>query len=410
MKSSCFQEIQPERDVSGDNFSKGQINFNWTMDSSGYFNPYKTFIKIRFKLFRRASSADENLEVSGNMAVNMFLADNLFQSVKMNINNICVSETNDYVPQVASLRRRMYESEEHMNNYLASTNYSQASVTDRLDVTASRRFFECIWRPGLGFFDIDEYIPCCQGLFNLQLTPQPNVIFQRSAIESNRSTSATPVFDENAVATGAGTYIFKIESMNMYIMKGIGTPFTDKTLNLQFRDIRCQSQNLTTNSLHQKTFQVSPRTKELTLAYQFSGASISDNRFSASKFTCNGDDELKLRRFWINYDGKQLPSPIPDTDYETGVTDYFTQRYNETLMYTNSLNSPEPYEKWLLRGIYFHFSGYDGENKEDRVFVSSQFDTFDDNSVKPNVLLFDHYIKNVDVHINNHRIENVKAY
>ena len=85
MKSSYYQEIQPERDVSGSNFSKGQINFNWTMDSSAYFNPFKSFLKIRFKLYKRVGSNDVSLTQDDGIGINMFLADCLFQQLKMTL-------------------------------------------------------------------------------------------------------------------------------------------------------------------------------------------------------------------------------------------------------------------------------------------------------------------------------------
>ena len=419
MKSSYFQEIQPERDITGDNFSKGEINFNFTMDSTGYFNPYKSFLKLRFKLLK-STGPEVSLVVADDVAPNMLLCDNLFQQIKMHINNQCISEIQDYVPQVASLKNRMYKSEEHMNNYLADTNFSQAYAVERqaqvvsdpasftdsaiqilnnVQVGRDRRTFEAIWHLPLGFWDIDEFIPGCQGLFNLRLTPHPGTIFKRCAVEA-LTTTKVPDTD----------YVFSVESMNLYLLKGIGAPVVNKAINLQMREIRCQSQNLTTNSLHQKTFQIHPNTQELTLAYQFAGASITDNLFSASKFVCDDGDELKIRRFWINYGGKQLPSPIPDTEFnDTTKLDYLTQRYVESIMYANALHSPEPLRKWLERGIYFHFSGYSAEEKEDRCFVSSQFDAFGGAS-NPNVLLFDHYIKKVAIHIENSRIQNVQSY
>lgn len=439
MKSSYYSQVQPERDVTGDNFSKGQINFNWTMDSSGYFNPYKTFIKIRFQLLKRTGGNDVQLVEANNVAPNFLLADNLFQQIRMNINNQCVSEIGDYVAQVSALKTRMYKSTERLKNYEAAMNFASPSWKERVSDVASdanphnettyNRFsprlkttFECIWKPVLGFFDIDEFIPCCQGLFNLQLTPYPAGVFDRACIESNNADSAGKIpgsYDDDD-----NDYFFKIESMNMYLLKGLGEPINSKNLTLQFKECRCQTQNLTTHSIHQKTFQVHPRTQELTLAYQYPGASIDTNRFSASRFVANylsniGNevarrDDLRIRRFWINFGNRQLPTPIPDPQYgdSTGavLVDYLTQRYVETINYTNALNSPEPYQVWLYLGCYYHFSGYSENEKDDRVYVSSQFDSFIDNTKNPNVLLFDHWIKKVNIHISDSRIQNVKAY
>lgn len=97
MESVYYQEVQPERDVSFANFSKGQINFSWTMDARGYWNPYKSYFKIRCNLTKEVGT---QLEKDDNIAPNMFLADNLFQSRYCYLNNECLSEIGDYVPQM----------------------------------------------------------------------------------------------------------------------------------------------------------------------------------------------------------------------------------------------------------------------------------------------------------------------
>lgn len=513
MKTSHFQEIQPERDVSGNNFAKGQININWTMDNSSYFNPYQSFLKIRFRLYKREDGDSLALERSDSIAPSMFLADNLFQQVSMHINNEMVSDISDYVGTVSALKRRMSFTEEKMNNYLQTTNFSQAYLDERIcdltnDSTYPDQFeylifenqagdisivaatgvlnispgvgnenknddldvgdtilvegvpytivdsngdglqfevfprpnaninnvddgvwsfwrkrptinklkcrgintYECIWRPAIGFFDVDDFIPGCSGLFNLRLTPHPDGTYQKTAVETNIIDGVTHGASDDVDAD----YVFSIESINMYLLKGVGPPITSKTISLNLMETRCQTQNLTTTSLHQKTFQVHPKTHALTLAYQYSGAGISTNEFIQSKLRAKGNDERKLTRFWISYGGKQLPTPIPDTLYDTDTAankrDYFTQRYVESIKYSNNIDSPEPLHKWFERGPYYHFSGYDAENKEERVFVSSQFSgaNFTDN-INPNVVLFDHFMKKVDIVIGGSTITNVKV-
>ena len=507
MKTSHFQEVQPERDISGNNFSKGQININWTLDNSSYFNPYHSFLKIRWRLYRKVNNVLVPLVRSNEIAPSMFMPDNLFQQVSMHINNEMVSDISDYVGQVSALKRRMTLSEEKMNNDIASTIYSQAYLEERIcnltndgsyhDLFEYQIFenqagtvgiqaadgvvalsvgnvnlqvgdtirvanveyhviamgannqawtvnprppvnvvgadngvwsfwrkrkavnktrcrginsYESIWKPEIGFFGIDDFIPGCSGLFNLRLTPHPDGTFQKTVVETTRENI---VHKNPDTADPDAEYIFQIDSINLYLMKGVGAPITSKTISLNLMETRCQSQNLTTTSLHQKTFQVHPNTKALTLAYQYAGAGISTNQFTQTKFRANGNDELKLTRFWINYGGKQLPTPIPDVLYDTATAnnarDYFTQRYIESLKYGNNLDSPEPLAKWFERGPYYHFSGYDPENKEERVFVSSQFSgaNFTGN-INPNVLLFDHFMKKVDLHIEGSVLTNVK--
>lgn len=453
MESVHYQQIQPERDVSGDNFSKGQINFNWTMDSRGYVNFAKSYIKIRIKLSK--ADGTTQLALTDNIAPSMFLADNLFQSMKIQLNNQVLSEIGDYVPQIAALKQRMYRSDTDLNNYGASTNFTQASYLERHNQIShqglvlsgvgaigvgtsgntnvpfgiiskkSRQLqtFELIWKPCLGLFDVDGFVPCSQGLFNLQLSPQPFGQYQLFAIESVGSTKIPNIAAPGQTATQNSSYKFEVLSMQMYVLKGIGAPIVNKSLTLNIKEIRCQSQNLTTFSLHQKTFQIHPRTNALTIAYQQPGAGSNDTRFPASKFKSGGagnaigdNDELKLTRFWIRYGSKQLPTPIPDVEFNSSTdnkhVDFFVSRYNETLQYANLdtvIHSPEPLEKWFERGAYYHFAGYGDREKEDRCYISQQFTEPSSLSKPPNLLLFDHYNKTIKINISNSILRDVSV-
>lgn len=397
IRTCNFHEIQPERDVTADNFAKGQININWTMDSSAYFNPYHSYIKFRFQL----SGEDGALLITGdNIAMSMFMMDNLFQSIRLRLNDKVISEITDYVPQVAALNKRMKISKERLDNYYAKTEFSQSSQDARKTVALTRKYWEIIWKPPIGFFDIDEYIPGAGGLWNLELTPHPNPTYKKMAIESTGADKTEGV---------SGQYLFIVQSMNMYLMQGIGEPVRSKSIGWEIQETRCQSQNLTTNSLHQKTFQVHPKTRELTLAFQQIGAGIADSRYAATKFIAQGDEQ-KLQRFWINYNGKQLPSPIPDPQYGgTGAElyDYLTQRYVETLKYSNYLESPETFDEWLARGPYYHFSGWDPDDQGIRAYVSQQFSAAFTTGV--NVLLFDHFYKKITISIEGSQITNVSC-
>ena len=216
----------------------------------------------------------------------------------------------------------------------------------------------------------------------------------------------------NAVPGVGGNFTFTVESMQFYVLKGIGPPVVNKSLSLDVKEVRCQSQVLTTNNNHQKLFQVHPRTNALTIAYQSPGASFTDTTLSCSKFVAAAASQQNLNRLWIRYGSKQLPNPIPDIEY-AGQKDYIHQRYVESLQYArldSVIHSPEPFNTWLTRGPYYHFAGYgNSEKASNRVSVSQQFSAAFGAGLAPNVLLFDHFNKKIHINISNSVLSSVKV-
>lgn len=106
MKNWQFSEVQALRDISGDNFNRGQIRYKWGNHGSYYcWNPSKSFMKIRLSI---TDGAGTSLLADSGIAPNMFLCDNLWQRMCLRVNGVEVSEINDYVSQVASLQKRMF--------------------------------------------------------------------------------------------------------------------------------------------------------------------------------------------------------------------------------------------------------------------------------------------------------------
>ena len=404
MEQTYYQEVSAERDVSGSNFSKGEINYLWNFDSKGYFNPYRSYMRVRFSLKKDDTT---NLIKTDDIAPSKYFFDNLFQQQKICLNNKCISEINDYCPQISALKHRMYKSEDYKTSVGLSQNFTSGDIELRQDTfgigtTAAQSVneYEVVARPALSFFDIDGFVPSGQSQWCLTLTPQTGTNFSKFAIES-----------QNADKTPDSDYKFEILSMNLYLFKGIGPVMVDKTFAFNMKEIMLQTQNITTSSLTQKTFSVNPKTTELTLAFQRTGAGYVDTRFPATQFTCLSNDELNLIRFYITYNGKQLPVPIPDLE-KTQNKNFMNSRYNETLMYSGGINGKLEYESlqdWLDRGPYYHFSGYSPTLlMHDRVYVSHQFSGFNGGQ-SPDVLLFNHYIKSVVINIKGGRLVNVEV-
>lgn len=249
---------------------------------------------------------------------------------------------------------------------------------------------ELIWKPPLGFFDIRTEV---SGDFKLELTPNPDGVWQRYAVESLKE-SRIPGDD----------YDIDVTEVNFYAWTHVHPHTVNDQQTFVYSDIRCTSQNLTTKSLTSKVFNIHPQNHSLTLAWQDSDSG-DDTRYSRAKFKIANDQELQIRRFYISMDGITLPDPLPSPILEPndGVNELY-QRYVENFHHSGAFNSSiqkyETMEEWKRAGIYFHYKWGIGYKKSGQALVYSNFyqhddpdwigETLDDYR-NPQVLLFDHY-------------------
>lgn len=261
--------------------------------------------------------------------------------------------------------------------------------------TNNKQIFETIWKPKLGFFGIDDWLP--GGEYELILTPFPTGQLEINALEIQG-----PL--QNANLTNTGDVPTSYNILNMY-MNLCMCDASSKVKTLKFYETRCQAKTINVSSLSQKQLVVNKKTTALTLAYQ-------DNRVNNSNLILSslfkfGDEvglydnsELNLTRFYIHYDGKTLPNPIPDLRYtsekyyefnSTPNSDLFTQRYWESQFNKIAVfDDIETYDEWIQRGPYYHFQWPRTNAGATEVQIAQEFSSFNPN-LKPQLLLFEHY-------------------
>ncbi len=211
---------------------------------------------------------------------------------------------------------------------------------------------ELIWQPPLSIFKIAEAIPSSK--LELVLNPQTSSSYQISAVQSILSNK-----------TANTNFKFQVRDMYLYANTVEGPRQDDITYLLDLEQTNCQSDNVPGVSFAQRNFDVSPSTYALTVAYQDSRVN-SDTQYSQSQFKSYGansgakNEELKLKRFFINYAGQNLPAPDADPEYKVGsAIDYTTQRYAESQIYSGAYfdtGGAESLEDWHNRGAYYYFS------------------------------------------------------
>lgn len=403
MEEIFYREVAPDRNISGDSFSSGDINFIWNHSSRNYFNPAKSFVKIRIKL---TAAGGGNRIKDEKIAPSMFTFNNLFQSQQIMLDGKELSSTMDYVAQINALKSRMYKSNEYLESVEKYSDFASSLKDDRRKTYLSRgtvaneapKEFDIIGRPSLALFDVDGFLPSGNSYYTLKLTPHPDETYKKYLIEGGDDIGG---FDMTTIK-------ISIVNMKLYLCSGVGAPCINKTLNFKIKETRCQSQLITSASLTQKTFSVGRKSEELTIAFQQPAAGLSTTFITASQFKSENDSHLDLTRLYLSYGGKTLPSPQDDIRYGKDQ-DFVLQRYIESLNYGGTINikhSPESYFAWKARGPYYHFSGYHKGEKPDRVYVSTQFSAL----AKPvNILLFEHSLKNICINIRSGNVHNVSV-
>jgi len=276
---------------------------------------------------------------------------------------------------------------------------------DQGEPTRRLQYLETIWQPPLSVFKLNHALPA--GNYELTLNPQTSSAILKRAVES-------------AIADKTGgpaqDFRFVVEQMYMYVATMNGPRADDLTYLLDLDEINCQTDNVTSNALTQRNFDVSPATYALSLAYQDVRAGT-NTLYSAAKFKFGNaantlrDEETKLSRMFIQYAGESKPSPDADPTFVSGAAgkDYATQRYIETQLNSGAFydcGGTEPIQQWRERGQVYYFSWpRDGADRSTRVAIHQQFDGGDVSEAR--VLLFDHYKKTASITIQGGRVINV---
>ena len=277
----------------------------------------------------------------------------------------------------------------------------------------SRRIneFELIWCPPLSLFKVGHAMP--GGRYELVLNPQTITSYQKRAIES-----ALGIASKNPTLPGGAAQDFKLDVVDLYMYTATveGPRADDITYLLDLEQTRCQSEKIDNTSFAQKNFDVSPSTYALTVAYQDLRAG-ENTALSVSKFKSYNApvvpttvEELKLNRMFINYAGQNLPAPDADPSFVSG-TDYTTQRYAETQIYSGAYfdtGGAESISEWHERGAYYYFSWpRDGTDRSTRVNVHQGFANGTD-VTNMRCLLFDHSKQVARIRVQDGRVVDVQ--
>ena len=141
-----YEQVAPLRGIGGASFPGSEIEYRWTIPRGSWWVPARSYLRLRCFLSKAAATANTKglqLTVSDGIAPAMGLAASLFQSARMQINDVDVSRTsNQFFSQLDSLETRMSKSRAWLNGVGASINFWESSLDKRIAQTAIETNFE----------------------------------------------------------------------------------------------------------------------------------------------------------------------------------------------------------------------------------------------------------------------------
>lgn len=137
LRSAEFTQISPERDVTGNAFSKGVIKFKWSLHSRTRWNPYKSHIRMRIRL---RHPNPRQLKKEDGIAPNMFMGDCFWQQMSAECDGVVVSSIDDYAAQIAALKHRYTIGEDRRKNFYNKLNFGEESLNRRINEVSVNGF------------------------------------------------------------------------------------------------------------------------------------------------------------------------------------------------------------------------------------------------------------------------------
>lgn len=256
--------------------------------------------------------------------------------------------------------------------------------------------FELVYKPPMGIWNYNKWLPAHR--LELKMYALPNGTWQKNAIQSIGLNK-----------THETDFLLEVQDMIMYLCLK-QSKHEDGERHCTYDDMRCQLTNITTTSNVDHHFIVDRESYAFTMALQ--DENVENNTlYPSTLFKIRNNEEQKLQRYWIQYNGKVLPNPYPIIS-KSSSKDFFTQRYYESIMYSDVhyTKDVESLDDWEEAGPFYTHKFGKSEVKTEKVTVSTLFenDAFENNH-KPNLLLFDHFHRQFKMKVHHGKIVEMEA-
>lgn len=128
MTDMHYVQYSASKDVTGANFPNGTQYIKFTMSGTKWWIPKRSYLRMRATITKADGTP---ITTQDDIAPNMALMANLYQSLEFRINGKVVSRISDYVPQIDMLDKRLNMSKSWLDGGGASTGFYNADARKR---------------------------------------------------------------------------------------------------------------------------------------------------------------------------------------------------------------------------------------------------------------------------------------
>lgn len=143
MAEMYYREILPLRNIKdvatatalNVQLAGNNVSFRWNFDNRTWWLPSRSYFRIKYKLTLPGDPDSDLTELSytDGIAPNMNMASCFWNNITFKMNDIQVSKISQFIPQIETMQKRIYNSRETLNkNTLSDSNYGNPYQEHRL--------------------------------------------------------------------------------------------------------------------------------------------------------------------------------------------------------------------------------------------------------------------------------------
>ena len=414
-----YRQICAKRNVTGAEFDKGIIDFDFSIGGKTVFIPSRSYFRVGVELTKPDGTPVQKADdvAFANMAVG-----NLFDNVYFLAGGQTVSSIVNYAPQAHACSYRLSKSGAWLNSvgkdaYGISSDFEYRQMKNSVKVNAdnvlvpvaqdisqqNKVFF--MYKPPVGIMEHSK--PMGSGDYRFQFNPNSN--YKTACVES--PTGAQPTNE----------YSFNVTSMELYICTELMDVSPTGTEVLHLMEHQVQSKPLGGPGDKNFDFTIPPSTKAISIFVQ-SGAAGTSTMCPPSLLGCKtaGFDGLgtpnvgynaqnSIRSIQLTYANMTKPPTRWSSEFTADVKK-LQQRYLDTQIESSQAFSSggcETLQQWLDGGVLLHYSWIrDANDRSTQLQIQADFAQHEPNS---NLFVVAHYTRSCEIDVNQGYISSVRS-